>query len=245
MDKTIDQLMREEFLPLVQDTFGDRLTSVLLYGSGADGSYRPGVSDVNILILLKEPQPELLERLAKEAKRVIRKRRITPMVISEEEYRRGSDVFPMEYLDIRDRHILLHGSDLSGELEFSKVHLRHQLEEQLRGALFSLRQLILTARGRKKILSKELPRWYGTLHALFTGLLRLVTPEDTIGTTPDGPTEALELLSKRFSFDKKPFEDLIALRQGGKVDPGPLSHHLVLELAQLVRGVDQWEDGEG
>jgi predicted nucleotidyltransferase len=237
MDKSIQQLIGAEFLPLVREVFGDRLVSVVLYGSGADGSYRPGVSDVNILILLDEPQPELLERLAKEGRRVMKKRRITPMVISEEEYRHGADVFPMEYLDIRDRHITLFGSDLTGELEFSETHLRHQLEEQLRGSLFSLRQLILSARGRSRVLSKELPRWYGTLQVLLKGLLRLIEPGQSIRSGES----ALPILAERFSFDPKPFEELVALREKKNVDPEPLSHRLVLELAQLVRGVDRWE----
>lgn len=237
MDKSIQELIRNEFLPMVREVFGDRLVSVLLYGSGADGSYRPGVSDANILILLDEPQPELLEALAKRGKRIMKKRRITPMVISEEEYRRGADVFPMEYLDIRDRHVTLFGSDITGELEFSETHLRHQLEEQLRGSLFSLRQLILSARGRKRVLSKELPRWYGTLQVVFKGLLRLVRPGEAI----QSGEAALPLLAGRFSFDPKPFEELLALREKKKVDLEPLSHRLVLELAQLVRGVDQWE----
>lgn len=237
MDKSIQQLIRDEFLPLVRDVFGDRLVSVVLYGSGADGSYRPGVSDVNILILLDEPQPELLERLAKEGRRVMKKRRTTPMVISEEEYRQGADVFPMEYLDIRDRHITLFGSDLTGELEFSETHLRQQLEQQLRGSLFSLRQLILSSRGRKRLLSKELPRWYGTLQVLFKGLLRLVEPGESVRSGES----ALPVLAERFSFDPKPFEELLKLREKGKIEAGPLSHRLVLELAQLVRGVDQWE----
>lgn len=237
MDKSIQQIVQEEFLPLVQDVFGERLRSVVLYGSGADGSYRPGVSDVNVLILLDEPQPELLERLAKEGHRKMKKRRITPMVVSEEEYRRGTDVFPMEYLDIRDRHITLYGSDVTGELEFSETHLRQQLEQQLRGSLFSLRQLVLSGRGRTRLLKKELPRWYGTLQVLFKGLLRLVEPEKQIRSGE----AALPILADRFSFDPTPFEELLALRDGKKLEVQPLSHRLILELAKLVRGVDRWE----
>ena len=238
MENRIDRLIGEEFLPLVKDVFGERLTSVILYGSGADGSYRPGVSDVNLLILLDEPQPELLERLAREGRRTIKKHRITPMVISEGEYRRGSDVFPMEYLDIRDRHVLVFGKDITGELEFSEAHLRHQLEQQLRGALFSLRQLLLSARGRKRLLAKELPRWYGTLQALFKGLHRLVAPEEQ----PESAEKALSLLAERFDFEPEPFLQLLALRRGERVDVRPLSSRLVLELAALVRGVDGWEN---
>ncbi len=237
MNKSIQDIIRDEFLPLVQSVFGDRLTSVVLYGSGADGSYRPGVSDVNILILLDEPQPELLERLAKEGRRTMNKRRITPMVISEEEYRRGADVFPMEYLDIRERHVTLYGSDLTGELQFSDTHLRQQLEQQLRGSLFSLRQLVLSGRGRKRVLSKELPRWYGTLQVLFKGLLRLVEPEREARSGE----AALPILAKHFSFDPAPFEELLALREGKKLEVRGLSHRLVLELAKLVQGVDRWE----
>lgn len=236
MDKSIAQLVSQEFLPLVREIFGDRLVSVVLYGSGADGSFRPGVSDVNVLILLDEPQPTLLEGFAREAKRKMKKHRITPMVISEEEYRRGADVFPMEYMDIRDRHVVLHGRDITGELEFSEANLRQQLEQQLRGALFSLRQLIVAARGRERVLKRELPRWQGTLQTLFKGLITLT------GATTGGERSPVQTLAERFSFDPAPFEDLTRLRTGEKVDSRHLSRTLVLELAQLVRGVDRWDE---
>ena len=240
MNKTIDQRITDEFLPSVREIFGESLTSVVLYGSGADGTYRPKLSDVNILILLDEPQPQLLERFAREARRTIKKMKITPMVMSEREYTRGSDVFPMEYLDIRERHLLLHGRDVTAELEFSHQHLRHQLEHQLRGALFSLRQLLLAARGRKRLLARELPRWYGTLQALFNGLLRLVEPQERLPAS----REVLTRLADRFSFDAAPFDDLLALREGGKVDARELSYRLVYELAKLVDDVDRWEGRE-
>ncbi|MFP4330865.1 MAG: hypothetical protein ACOC45_00430 [Alkalispirochaetaceae bacterium] len=240
MDKSITQLMSAEFLPLVRSVFGDRLVSVILYGSGADDSFRPGVSDVNILILLDEPQPALLERLAREGRRRMRKHRITVMVISEEEYLRGADVFPMEYMDIRDRHVLLFGKDITGELEFSEANLRQQLEQQLRGALFSLRQLIVAARGRKRVLKRELPRRQGTLQTIFKGLVRLTAATgDTASPHDESP---LPLLAERFDFDPAPFEDLRRLRGGQKVETRELTRRLVLELAQLVRGVDRWNE---
>lgn len=239
MDKQIDRLITDEFLPLVRDVFGERLVSVILYGSAADGSYRPGVSDVNILILLDEPQPALLEQLARRGRRKMKKYRITPMVISEQEYRNGADVFPMEYLDIRDRHLTLYGEDLTEALTFDDAHLRHQLEGQLRGALFSLRQLILSARGRRRLLARELPRWYGGLQALFKGLHTLVAP----GEPPRRGEEALSILAGELSFDPEPFRQLIALRRGDKVEPVALSRRLLLELANLVHGVDRWESG--
>ena len=45
--------------------YGDQLVSAALYGSAARGEYREGVSDLNLLVLLKDASPAALRRGAR------------------------------------------------------------------------------------------------------------------------------------------------------------------------------------
>lgn len=226
-----------DFLAKLTETFGERLDSLVLYGSYVEGNFHPGVSDVNVLVLLSEPDPDALGRLAKSAGRMMRKRRITPLILTSGEFTRSSDVFPMEYLDIAARHSVLHGEDPTATLAVDRRNLRHQLEHQMRGNLISLRQLVLAARGRRRLLGRELKRWYGPVAAVFRGLLRL----KGVDPVPTAPDALISAVNEAFGLESGPFVELVAYRNGESADPVRLAEALLLRLADLVETVDRME----
>ncbi|MFO7781510.1 MAG: nucleotidyltransferase domain-containing protein [Spirochaetia bacterium] len=226
-----------DFLAKLKEAFGERLDAVVLYGSYVEGNFHPGTSDVNVLVLLSEPDPDALGRLAKSAGGMMRKRRITPLILTSGEFARSSDVFPMEYLDIAARHTVLHGGDPTATLAVDRRNLRHQLEHQMRGNLISLRQLVLAARGRRRLLGRELKRWYGPVAAVFRGLLRL-KGVDPVPTTPDA---LISSVNDAFGLESGPFMELVSYRNGESADPVRLAEALLLRLADLVETVDRME----
>lgn len=231
------QAVEKDFLQIVTDVFQDNLKSVMLYGSYAGTRFVPGVSDVNVLVIVEEVVPEELAALSSRAYRLINKHRITPLILSEAEFLRSADVFPMEYLDIASRNRLLFGSDISTTLEFSNRNLRHQVEHQLRGSLISLRQLVVAARGRKSVLRRDLPRWYGSVGAVMRGLLRLHGSTNV----PENPADVMSTVNSTLGFEPGPFLQLLELREGGKVDSVELAHALLDRLSALVELVDTME----
>ncbi|MFP4068017.1 MAG: hypothetical protein ACOCWU_03445 [Spirochaetota bacterium] len=227
-----------EFPDKVQEAFGGRgLVAVISYGSYVQGSFRPGVSDVNVLVLLAEPDPEGLLKLSRSAGRLMRRHRITPLVLSTAEFKRSSDVFPMEYLDIKDRHRVLRGKDLTEELSIDRRNLRHQLEHQMRANLVALRQLVLAARGRRRLLGAELKRWYGPVTAVFRGLLRLQDADEV----PTDPKELVSRVNEVFGLEPGPFLELLAFRGGRSMDVNRLAADLLQRLAELTAIVDRME----
>jgi predicted nucleotidyltransferase len=233
----LTQAVEVDFLGKLKETFGEQLDAVVLYGSYVQGSFEAGVSDVNVLVLLAEPQPAALARLSKTAGKLMRRHRITPLLMSSGEFARSSDVFPMEYLDIADRHRTIHGEDPTATLSIDRRNLRHQLEHQMRGNLIALRQLVLAARGRRRLLGRELKRWYGPLAAVFRGLLRLRGAE----TVPTDPAELIAGVNEALGLEPGPFSRLVAYRNGAAEDPEELAAELLGRLAELVRLVDAME----
>src|SRR5262245_65253156 len=88
---------------LAQDlrtTFGEDLRSVVLYGSVARGEVIPGISDVNILVLLEEVGPSQLAAAAGIVQDWIRKGNTPPHVYAMDEWNGMKDTFAIEMSDM-------------------------------------------------------------------------------------------------------------------------------------------------
>ena len=70
----MDGPLKRELVPIVRETFGNALRSVLLYGSGAGGQFVRGVSDLNVLVIVEYLDGAALERFGRRGGRVLRRR---------------------------------------------------------------------------------------------------------------------------------------------------------------------------
>ncbi|MGQ9615980.1 MAG: nucleotidyltransferase domain-containing protein [Spirochaetota bacterium] len=231
----IISVVRGTFLDRIKSSFKENLLSVLLYGSAASGDFIPGVSDVNVLIILNEIDKEQIEKFGRENFRSMNRHRITPLILTRTEFQNSADVFPMEYFDIQEQNSVLFGEDETKMLKLERKNLRHQLEERLRGCLNSIRQMIIASRGRKRYLRMNLRILFGSFKSLFRGLLRL----RGISSIPNQWEEILELLHGNFGVDVKPFMEINKLRGGEKIDPLKLSVELSNSLEKLTGVVDR------
>jgi predicted nucleotidyltransferase len=222
------------FLKLLKDCFGENLRSVMLYGSYVSGSFVKRVSDVNTLIIIGKPDSEKLQSFGKTAGRFMKRRRITPLVLTRTEFNNSADVFPMEYFDIKDNNQVIFGVDETGSLSLTRKNLRHQIEDRLRGELALLRQLIIASRGKNRVLRRYLKLWAGSVNAVFRALLRLKEE----GTVPSGREEVLTGIQAAFDVDMEPFAELNRLRGGSRLDPSSVSSRVLESRAGLIRVVD-------
>lgn len=237
MNKTLDSLKKkieEDFLQTVKDIFGSNLLSVMAYGSYAGGDFVPGVSDINLLIILEKPDTQQIRLLGKRARSTVKKLRITPLIMTRTEFINSADVFPMEYLDISEKNRVLFGTDETETLSIRKNNLRHEIEERLRGNINSIRQMIIAAGARTRIEAGAVKGLLGSLKALFTALLRLKGKKDI-------PGEGIELVKSvqdEFEIDTSAFERLLELRGGKKQDTAQLVADVLSSLEGLTRIAD-------
>jgi hypothetical protein len=71
-----------------------------------------------------------------------------PFIFTKEEITDGVDVFPIEFLNIKQHHKILHGEDSLKDIAISKENLRYQLEFEFRSKLIHLRRQYLLSRSR-------------------------------------------------------------------------------------------------
>src|SRR4029450_254408 len=68
-----------------------------------------------------------------------------PMTFTAAEWKSSSDVFPMEYADILERHRVLYGIDATEGISVARSDLRLQAEQQALGKLRHLRRGAMAA----------------------------------------------------------------------------------------------------
>jgi hypothetical protein len=105
VEQSLAALTRQLTSALSSDLIG-----IALYGGLAKGRYTAGISDVNVLVIVRRADFETLERLAAPLTAARRSSRIVALVVAVDEMQRLADVFPVKVADIQAAHRVLHGT---------------------------------------------------------------------------------------------------------------------------------------
>ncbi|MEW5814708.1 MAG: nucleotidyltransferase domain-containing protein [Spirochaetota bacterium] len=227
--------LQNTVIPSLKGCFGDDLGSVTLYGSLATGNFIKGVSDINLLVILNKHDAAKITQCARLTHRILSKKKITLLILTRDEFLNSSDVFPMEYLDIRETGRLMYGNTDAQSLKIDNENLRLEVEEHLRGSITHLRQLILASGGKKRPLSRSLKNWYGAQSALFRGILRL----KGINPISQEEKDTARYCSELFGLQGDSFADLIALRKGEAIDPVKTAEGILTAMTGLAVRIDK------
>lgn len=226
-----------DFAGRLREVYGEELWSVLLYGSAARGDYREGVSNLNLLVILRTVDPAALRRGSALAREWLEAGNPPPLMLSEAEWRRSADVFPIEYTDIREANVLLHGADPLAGIEVHWEHLRLRCEHELRGKLIQLREGYMLAAEAPEGLGELLTRALPTFLALFRAMLRLVGE-----AVPREPEDVFAAVAHLSGFDPEPLRQAWRARAGSGYAPAADAPGVVGYLAAVERAAS-WLDG--
>lgn len=212
--------MKEKLEPVVaalREALKEDLAALVLYGSAARGKHAEG-SDVNLLVVLRSPALDAVERAAG-ALAGTKTLKLNPVFMTEEELSRSGDVFPIEYRHILAGYDVLIGADPLKGVRVDTGNLRHQLEFELRSKLMRLRAQWPALRGDPKSMKDALA-------AAGPSFAHLCAEAAVLGV--------------RFPSERSaPFEECRALRSAGKGADLPSLYLRVHDAAaQLVRAVD-------
>jgi len=129
----------------------DNRSSISVVGSALTADYRPGVSDINTVLVLQRVDTAALNAIAALAK-PMRKQHLSPPLLMTTFYiKRSADVFGVEFLDFQLTHQTVLGDDPFESLKFSKADVRLQCERELKATLIRLRQGYIAATTHKKL----------------------------------------------------------------------------------------------
>ena len=226
----------KELVDKLEAAAGENLKSVVLYGSAASGEFNPKHSDLNVVCVLKELDPQALAVLSPAATWWTRKGHPAPLMFCLDELRRASDVFALEFLDIKAHHRILWGQDTFATLEIPMGLHRVQVERELRTNLLKLRQHYLAAPGDNKAVCGLMTESVSSFASLFRHAL-LALGECTAERLPHRKREIIGSLAEMLDFDASAFYTVLDIREG-KLTPGqvdvPSTFRLYLQCVDRV-----------
>lgn len=235
MEKPLEQLVAK-----LQAAFGDRLVSVVLYGSAASGDHQPKFSDYNVLCVL--PRITRAELAASEP--IFQWWRAqgspSPLLLTEAEVAGSTDCFAVEFHDIQKYHRLLHGKDVITPLVVDDCFYRAQVEHDLRAKFLRLRQKAAGMLSEPDQLRRLLADSVSTFCVLFRHALALHGVE-----APAKKRDVVHAVSAMFSVDSLAFERLLDIREervkAREVDPVSVLDAYLKGIEAVIDAVDRLE----
>jgi len=183
---------------------GTNLKAIYVYGSSLTGDFNPAKSNVNLLFIMEKIDPPDLRKMFGLKKH----KRLVPMFLTQEHIESSADVFPVEYLEIKENNLLLYGEDIFKGLAINPSNIRLQCEQQVKGGLIRLYQVYLETGGKKRTARRVMAGWLRNLMPVLRNLLRLKGIEP-----PVSKRAIITQVSRKFGLKE---ELLLDILDGGK-----------------------------
>jgi predicted nucleotidyltransferase len=228
----------ELYVNEIKNAFGDNLRSVVLYGSKAGGEDTGKHSDYNLLVIVENIILERMALLTPSTKKWVKSGNRPPMIFTAAEFVNSSDVFPVEFLDMKDRHKLLYGRDYLSEIKVDDANLRHECEFDLKSKLLTLRQSFIMLRDRPKEIKALLIGSVSSFLVIFRHVAKLLGAE-----MPANKIDSLNILSQKAGIKQDVFKNVHDMKRGDKsalnLAPEKLMEEYLREIENIIKVMDK------
>lgn len=225
----------ESFIFSIREILREKLYSIVLFGSRVSGEEIKYKSDYNLLIVLTEINYETMEKISGTIKKWLKAGNSYPIIFTIEEIKNSTDVFPLEFMDIKDAYKILYGKDVLSEIFTEQTNLRHQCEYELRSNLMKIRQAYILHNDNNKKLKEIMALSLSSFLTIFKGIIHLHNEKP-----PTKKIDSLEIISKKIGFDLSPFLKIKELKENkiSKINYKNLFQDYLKEIEKVVKYID-------
>jgi hypothetical protein len=228
----------ETYCERLVSALGARVKAISVYGSATGPDYIPGKSNVNLVVVVDRPDQGLLASMLDIVKWGKKKRIVPPLVLTRQYIESSLDVFPIEFVEIKETHVLLMGEDHFTSLEASHEHLRLECESQLKAAVLRTRQSYLEVGLMKKGAEGVLHASLTSLIPVFRVMLRIKGVE-----VPRRKLDVVNAVGEAFGVDPEPFAAILRDKAGdekiGGKEAGDVLARYIMDIEDLASKVDR------
>lgn len=222
----------------VRQALGGEFLAAYVTGSVLTQGFDARHSRVNVMIVARSLGSDTLTRLADAIPDTKKAPHFEPLFMTKSQIENSLDVFPIEWLEMQERHLLLEGEDVLAGFEVPRTYLRLQCEHELRGKHIQLRQALLLQSHSPKELARVLAAAASSYATLFRTLVRLE------GETPPAESaRVIERVADLFKLDAQALLVPHLLRYGGqplnKSDIAPSYRRFLTEIDRLIAAIDE------
>lgn len=170
-----------------RDAFDEKLRSVILYGSGAEGRLR-ATSDVNLLFVLTQFDSSA-DAFREPYRAAGAAANVNAMFVLDRELDDAAEAFAQKFADIGRRHVVLYGDDVVARLRIPREVLVRRVRQVLLNLTMRLREAYVERSLREEQCAMVVADVTGPLRTSAVSILELE------GEEPLPPKEALEAVA--------------------------------------------------
>jgi len=227
-----------EWLAPVRTALGAEFLAAYLHGSVLTQGFDPRRSRVNVLVVSRSLNLDILDAVRSALPEDRKPPHISPLFLTQRQIEKSLDVFPIEWIDIKERHLLIEGQDVLGGYEVPRSNLRLQLEQELREKLITLRQAYLANARHPEVLEDVLKAAASSFVTLCRSLLRLRGE-----SPPAQAAQTIERVADVFGLEAEGLLGAHLVRHGERHHKGAdlLDHYrkFLVEVERLVNAIDE------
>lgn len=214
--------------------YGADCKAVILYGSAAGGDFNPKTSDLNLLILLASMEPQLVAKSAGIQAKLFKLRFAKPLFLDKYYIEHSADSYPMEFLDMKNCHQVLFGEDILAAVTIDPLHLRLQVERELKGKYLHLVHEFTIAKTSRKALSALVELSFKSFAPVFRALLYIQGHP-----VPQNRNHLLSAVETALSLKDRPLQNAAdALVKGSGADLEQRFHPYAASVKQIIDIID-------
>ena len=182
-----------EWLGTIRAALGPEFLAAFLTGSVLTQGFDRKHSRINVLVVARALEIPTLDAVHDA---LTATSEFDPLFLTRTQIVKSLDSFPIEWMEIKERHLLIEGEEIFDALEVPARYLRLQCEHELRGRQIQLRQTYLLSSRAPADLARVLKSGASSFATLFRTLLRLRGE-----SPPADNTRVIERVSDLFQLD--------------------------------------------
>ncbi|HEV8484791.1 MAG TPA: hypothetical protein VGV87_14720 [Blastocatellia bacterium] len=221
-----------EFVSQVVDLYAGDLVSVSAFGSAVTGDYDSEESDINLLIVYSDLEIVELARVADLSRHWLRKHKFAPRFLSKRNVDDSAAYFQIDFLSMRDAHVVVCGEDVLAGIQMRPEQLRWQIAYEVKAMRMRLKQQYWrTVDDPQRMRVVLTDRFTSLVHLMRALLLLRGLP------APTTRRETLDAAAEHFGIDRECAVALLDLRRG-KIPGREALGGLFGGLMEMIRIID-------
>ncbi len=227
-----------ELVQNIKLLLGARLVSVFVYGAMSTQPPEKMTKNVDSIFVVENLEGIDLKVVQPYVNKWIKKGNPVPVFFDKEEWYASSDVYAIEYADIKDFSNILYGEDVISNVNVERHNLRFQCELELKNLLVKFRQYYVQYADKPKELAEVVSPVIKSCIALFKTILRLHCAE-----IPSEKSEIIEKIADICPINKELFLELLCVKEKrcklSAKDMDYKANELIKSLTELLKHVDK------
>ena len=198
-----------DFVRKVVTVSREELLAIYLYGEITQESFDEKRSAIKTFIVFEKVSTDLLEMIAPPILLANKEFRLQANIITKDEMLTSSDVFPIEFTDIKVKNYLIYGKDVFRSLTISLEDIRCACERNLKEMLFSMRHYFMLELKNPKNLTEKLTTNFSELLICLDMVIYLRT-----GFFATSTENIIENVKNELNVDNSPLQTVHEMQQG-------------------------------